>query len=262
MPSYSNIEIGDIAKLAKNIRLSSLKITSASSSSHIGSCFSIADVLAVILLKCKDSDAELVFSKGHAAAALYSGLAELGQLSDEDLSTFANNGSELIGHVNNKVNGVIFSTGSLGHGLPVAAGYALGNLNTQVYVILSDGELNEGTTWETLALAKHLGISNLRIIIDLNGIQSFGETKEVLDLYPLEEKFNSFGWISKPLDGHSHAELFDIFVANETKPFEIYIAKTVKGKGIQIMENQLAWHYKSWPQENLNDAIRELNSNA
>ena len=258
MQNYSNIEIADVVKLAKAIRVSSLKITSASSSSHIGSCFSVADVLAAILLKGKEYRSKLFFSKGHAAAALYAGLNDIGEISDQVLSTFANNGSELIGHVSNKVPGVIFSTGSLGHGLPVAAGYAQGDANSHVYVILSDGELNEGTTWETLALAKHLEIKNLRIVIDCNGIQSFGSTKEVLDLDPLAEKFESFGWKCREFDGHNYEELFDIFLKDETKPFEIYLAKTVKGKGIKVMENQLAWHYKSWPQETLDHAIQEL----
>jgi transketolase len=252
----------DIYNLALEIRISSLRLTSISSASHIGSCFSVADILAAILIKCEESRSQLFFSKGHAAAALYSGLSEMGKFDKKFLSTFGENGSELIGHVNHKVPGVVFSTGSLGHGLPVAAGYALGNPETFTYVILSDGELNEGTTWETLALSKHLQISNLKIIIDLNGIQSFGTTKQVLDLEPLGDKFKSFGWGVKEIDGHDHSELFGALFKEIFAPFEILLAKTVKGKGIKSMENKLLWHYKSWPQEALDEGVLELRNNA
>ncbi len=256
------ISNNDIYRLALEIRISSLKLTSISSASHIGSCFSVADLLAAILIKCQITGSPLFFSKGHAAAALYSGLSELGQFDKSFLDTFGENGSELIGHVNHKVPGVVFSTGSLGHGLPVAAGYALGNPDKIVYVILSDGELNEGTTWEALALSKHLEINNLKIIIDLNGIQSFGTTKQVLNLDPLTDKFKSFGWGAKEIDGHDYSELLNVFYEKSFAPFEILIAKTVKGKGIKSMENKLLWHYKSWPQEMLDEAILELRNHA
>jgi transketolase len=131
-------------------------MTAATKSSHIGSCFSVADLLSAIILKCESEGSVLFFSKGHAAAIYYAALSETGYFSENELESFGQNGSELIGHVNHKVPGVTFSTGSLGHGLPVSVGYAYGNPEKRVFVILSDGELNEGTTWESLALASHL----------------------------------------------------------------------------------------------------------
>ena len=156
------------SELAKYIRIHSIKMTSAARSSHIGSCLSVADLLAVCLLEGKNNSFKFVFSKGHAAAAYYAGLAGTNIISEDLLETFSRNGSDLIGHVNHHVKGIEFSSGSLGHGIPFGVGLALSDINTKVCVIVSDGELNEGTTWESLAVASHHKLSNLIIIIDLN----------------------------------------------------------------------------------------------
>jgi len=260
--TYSKVTKDQIKDLSLRIRIATLKMTAETKSSHIGSCFSVADILSATILKCKTDESILFFSKGHAAAIYYAALSETGQFDHEELKSFGKNGSELIGHVNHKVPGVIFSTGSLGHGLPVSVGYAFGNPEKRVFVILSDGELNEGTTWESLALAYHLKISNLTVIVDLNGIQSFGATSEVLNLHPLVDKFSSFNWTVSEIDGHNYDDLYNCFFRDQSKEFALVLAKTVKGKGIKLMENQLAWHYKSWPLEDVTEGVRELESNA
>lgn len=260
--TYSKITKEQIRELSLKIRIATLRMTSVSKSSHVGSCFSVADVLSAVILKCKSDGSVLFFSKGHAAAIYYAALSETGQFNESELESFGRNGSELIGHVNHEVPGVTFSTGSLGHGLPVSVGYAFGNPETRVFVILSDGELNEGTTWESLALASHLKVSNLTIVVDLNGIQSFGTTSEVLNLHPLVAKFKSFNWNVTEIDGHSYKDLYSHFYKNRAKDFDLVLARTIKGKGIKLMENKLSWHYKSWPAEEIEKGIRELRANA
>lgn len=250
------------SELAKYIRINSIKMTSAAKSSHIGSCLSVADLLAVCLLEGKKNSFKLVFSKGHAAAAYYAGLAGTNIISEDLLETFSKNGSDLIGHVNHHVKGIEFSSGSLGHGIPFGVGLAISDVKTKICVIVSDGELNEGTTWESLAIASHHKLGNLIIIIDLNNIQSFGSTKDVLNLDPLEDKLISFGCEVKIIDGHSVYDIKNALnEASQLKP-TIIIARTIKGKGISLMENKLEWHYKSLSDESIPAAIEELEKNA
>jgi transketolase len=250
------------SELAKYIRVNSLQMTSAAKTSHIGSCLSVADLLAVCLIKGKKNESQLVFSKGHAAAAYYAGLAGINIIPEVSLKSFSKNGSNLIGHVSHHVAGIDFSSGSLGHGLPFAVGLAISNKKNKVNVILSDGELNEGTTWESLALASHHKLSNLFVIIDLNKIQSFGSTIEVLNFEPLEDKFVSFGCNVRLIDGHSIEEIHDALELVSAQSPTVIIAQTIKGKGLTKMENKLEWHYKSLSLEEIPAAIEELNNNA
>lgn len=184
-------------------------MVSNANSSHIGSCLSVADLLSVVHLLVQKNNDELIFSKGHAAAAMYASLAYMKKIPEESLNTFGSNGTEFIGHVNHAIEGISFSTGSLGHGLPLGIGVAIASKSKHVYVVVSDGELNEGTTWESLAIASQLKLSNLTLIIDANGIQSFGATKEVLNLDPLIDKFLDFGWNCFDIDGNSILLLFE-----------------------------------------------------
>jgi transketolase len=248
--------------LAKLIRKLSIQITANAGTSHIGSCLSVAEILAVCLINCEKNGNVLILSKGHAAAALYSGLFGIDKISFDDLMSYCTDGSNLIGHVNHHVSGVRFSSGSLGHGLPVGVGMALSDRSKKVFVIMSDGELNEGTTWESLAIAKHQDLDNLVVIVDVNAIQSFGETKQVLDMEPLVDKFQAFGSFVSELNGHSTNDL--IKSISETHPASprVILARTVKGKGIREMENKLEWHYKSPLKENLNQYFLELEKNA
>jgi transketolase len=243
---------------AKYIRAKSLKMVSAANSSHIGSCLSVADVIAVVQSLIQNDKGVLIFSKGHAAAALYASLADLKVIPEDLLETFGSDGSELIGHVNHAVQGISFSTGSLGHGLPLGIGIAIASKQKHVYVVISDGELNEGTTWESLAIASQLQLSNLTLVIDANGIQSFGKTNEILNLEPLADKLSSFGWHCHDIDGHSIPFLFEALESSSNNKPKVVIARTIKGKGIKDMEGKLEWHYKSPKKEDLDKYINEV----
>jgi len=189
---------------------------------------------------------------------MYASLAGLKLIPEHLLNEFGTDGSELIGHVNHMVNGISFSTGSLGHGLPLGIGVAIPSRQKRVYVIISDGELNEGTTWESLAIASQLQLSNLTVIIDANGIQSFGKTNEILNLEPLVEKLSSFGWSCHDIDGHSIPLLFEALESNSVNKPRVVIARTIKGKGVKEMEGKLEWHYKSPKNEDLEKFISEV----
>jgi len=256
--SFLSEKIINAQMSARYIRVKSLKMISAANSSHIGSCLSVADLIAVVQFLVQKNKADLIFSKGHAAAAMYASLADLKVISEDSLDEFCADGSELIGHVNHMVEGISFSTGSLGHGLPLGVGIAIASKHKHVYVVISDGELNEGTTWESLAIARQLKLSNLTLIIDANGIQSFGKTNEILNLEPLVDKFLSFGWSCHDIDGHSIPLLFEALESNSNNKPKVVIARTIKGKGIKEMEGKLEWHYKSPKDEDLKNFINEV----
>jgi transketolase len=263
----------DTLALARRLRTHALRMTHRANASHIGSCLSMADILAVLygaVLRVNPSRPDwaardrLVVSKGHAAAILYAALAETGFLSIDELDTYSTNGSRLAGHVTRTVPGVEFSTGSLGHGLPVAAGMALealrANAPWRAFCILSDGELDEGSNWEAIQMAQHFRLSNLVAIVDYNKIQSFGSVAEVSNLDPLAEKFRAFNWGVHELDGHDHAALKAALIGPPTlagRPTAV-IAHTIKGKGVSFMEGQLAWHYKAADAAQLEAALAEL----
>tara|TARA_E500000178_G_scaffold356562_1_gene435498 strand:- start:6570 stop:7361 length:792 start_codon:yes stop_codon:yes gene_type:complete len=257
-------------ELAKNIRKHVLKMTSKGKSSHVGSALSIADILAVLYTNMNINPKDpidpkrdrFILSKGHAGAAVYAVLAELGFFSKEILDTHYQDGSILSGHVSHKgVPGVEFSTGSLGHGLSVASGFALAakrkSLNFKSYVLLSDGELDEGSNWEAILFAPHHNLDNLTCIVDYNKLQSLTSVEETLNLEPLKDKITSFGWNVIDIDGHNHDELQESIKKNTSKP-KFIIANTIKGKGISFMENKVVWHYKSANEEELEKGLNEL----
>jgi transketolase len=234
---------------------------------------SIADILAVLHGGVMRADAaqpdwaerdRLVVSKGHAAAIVYAALAEMGFLSLAELETYSANGSRLAGHVTRSVPGVEFSTGSLGHGLPVAAGMALAakraGASWRAFCLLSDGELDEGSNWEAVQFAQHFRLSGLVAIVDYNKIQSFGTVADVSDLHPLAAKFAAFNWGVCELDGHDHLALRSALAGPPPLPGRptVIIAHTVKGKGISFMENQLLWHYRNPDDAQLSEALAEL----
>ena len=260
-------------QLARMIRADALRMTAATKASHIGSCLSIADILAVLysnVLRVRPTEPQwtardrLVVSKGHAAAIVYAVLARMGFFSVEDLNLYTHDGSIFTGHVNHHVPGVEFSTGSLGHGLPVGTGMALAAQRTggdhRTVVLLSDGELDEGSNWEAILFAGHHKLRNLTAVVDANGIQSFGSVSEVLELEPLPDKFRSFGWLVREIDGHDHGALRTALaptLANETRPV-LVLARTVKGAGVSFMQNELRWHYRSANPQELVDALAEV----
>jgi transketolase len=248
--------------ISKEIRRTILKLTNIAKSSHIGSSLSIVDILLILykfFIKRKNT---FVLSKGHACLAYYCILQKFGHISNKILNSYGSNNSILLAHVSHKVPGVEFSTGSLGHGLPYATGRALAEkinkTNNKIYVLISDGELNEGTTWESLLFASFHKLDNLIIIIDYNKIQSLDYTKNVLKLEPLNEKFKSFNCNVKNIDGHNFNQIYkSLLVKNNNKP-TVVIANTIKGKGVKYMEDKIVWHYKSPNAEELDIATKEL----
>ena len=260
-------------ELARRIRVHAVRMVHHADASHIGTCLSIADLLAVLYHsvlrvdpqqpKWPDRD-RFVLSKGHAAAAIYSVLAERGFFPTTLLDHYCDDGTCLAGHASHHMPGVDFSTGSLGHGLSLGCGVALAAKRDgrpfRAFVQLSDGECDEGSTWEAVLFAPHHHLDNLIALVDYNKIQSFGTVKDVLDLEPLADKWRAFGWAVREIDGHDHAQ---IHAALHAVPFEanrpsVVIAHTVKGKGVSYMENMLAWHYKSPSAEQLAQALAEL----
>ena len=254
----------NLKKIIKNIRINILKKTFQAQSSHIGSCFSIVELLSVLYFKKLKRNDTFILSKGHAALALYCLLYERKMLSKSELDNYGKNNSNLMAHASHRVNGIEFSTGSLGHGLPYAVGKALGEKKNKsknnVYVLISDGELNEGTTWESFLFASFHKLNNLFIIIDYNKIQSLDFVKNVMKIEPLEKKLTSFNLNVKKINGHDVDQIdsaINQLKKQNNKP-NIIIANTVKGKGVGFMENTILWHYKSPSNEQLELALKEL----
>lgn len=268
----------DSKALAWLIRRHAVEMTHDSHGSHIGSVMSVADVVAVLYggganispenVHSDDRD-RVVLSKGHAGAAIYAALAENGFFDKSLLKTYYKDGSKLSGHVSHKgVNGVEVSTGSLGHGVCVAAGMALGakldGKNYRVYAIIGDGECDEGSVWEDALFAAHFKLDNFVIIVDHNKIQSLTFCDETLKLSPFADKWKSFGFNVEEIDGHNHEEIKAALKKAETikgKP-TVIIANTVKGKGVSFMENSVLWHYR-FPHDGweYDGAVKELNDN-
>jgi len=262
-----------LRELARNIRIDVLNMTSSGGSSHVGAAFSIADVLAVLYgevltVDPKNPDAaqrdRLILSKGHAGAAIYAVLAETGFFSKEWLKTHYKNGSRLSGHVSHKgVPGVEFSTGSLGHGLPVATGMALAALRRgsahHVYTILGDGECDEGANWEAALFAAHHRLRNLTVVIDYNKLQSLGLVEDTLGLEPFASKWRSFGWAVDEVDGHDIKALSEVLppLKQAAQP-RCIICHTIKGKGVSFMENSVLWHYRTARGIEYEAALKEL----
>jgi transketolase len=245
----------------------------AANASHIGSCLSMADILAVLytrILKLDpanpaDPDRDrFILSKGHATAILYAALAERGFFQPAELSTYCSDGSRLTGHISHGVPGVEVSTGSLGHGLPIAVGMALASKadrrTSRVFCMLSDGECDEGSNWEAILFAPHHRLDNLVVIVDFNKIQSFGRVSEVLPLEPFADKWRAFGWRTLEIDGHDLGQIERAFENAQSvvhKP-TVLIAHTIKGRGVSFMEDRLEWHYKSPSVEQLAQALAEV----
>jgi transketolase len=263
----------DLSELARKIRAHVVKMVAAANASHVGGCLSVADVLAALYGRAARVDPDrptdpnrdrVILSKGHAAAALYAVLAERGFFPTANLTTYCADGSPLTGHCSHRVPGVELSTGSLGHGLNVGCGLALAarhaGADWRTFVVLSDGELNEGSVWEAALFAGHHRLDRLVAIVDANGWQSFGTTHETLETEPVAEKFAAFGWAVREVDGHDMAALESALTdlpMESDRPSAI-IARTVKGKGVHFMENDLAWHYRSPSPEQLAAALAEL----
>jgi len=260
-------------EFSARIRAHALRMVSSAKASHIGSALSMADILSVLYTQILRVDPanphweerdRLVVSKGHATSILYAALAERGFFPVDWLTGYCKDNSKLLGHVSHHVPGVEVSTGSLGHGLPIACGMALAakhdGRSSRTFVILSDGELDEGSCWEAILFAGHHRLNNLTAIVDYNKIQSFGTVKDVLDLDPLAAKWEAFRWHTVEVDGHDFAQLQNALSRTSSEPDKptVVVAHTIKGKGVSFMEDRLEWHYRSPNQAQLAEALKEL----
>ena len=257
----------------KNIKKAILHMVHNSRSSHVGSCLSAAEILYTLYFKVlridpsnpqKHDRDKFILSKGHAGAALYATLAERGFFPKEYLATFSADGGILPGHVDmTAVPGLEASSGSLGHGLPLGVGMAIANRQMknpgQIYVLLGDGECNEGSIWEAAMLAAHLKLCNITAIVDVNRLQGLGRTSAVINQDNLAERWQVFGWETYEANGHNIEELEKACRMPQNGP-KALIAHTVKGNGISFMEDRLEWHYKSPDDRQYTLALREVNS--
>ena len=268
------MDIKELTKKAVEIRKGIIEAVYWAQSGHPGGSLSVADILTVLYFNEMNIDEKnpnwedrdrLVLSKGHCSPALYSCLANRGYFPIEDLKTFRKIDSYLQGHPDkNKVPGVDITTGSLGQGLSAANGMAIAakmdNKDYRVYCILGDGEIEEGQIWEAAMTSNKYKLDNLCVIVDNNNLQIDGTIEEVMSSYPIDEKFRSFGFEIIKIDGHDIEEIkkaFEVAKNIKGKPTCI-IAKTVKGKGISYMENQVGWHGKAPNEEQYKEAIAEL----
>ena len=270
------IDTADARVLAWLIRRHGLEMTHISRGSHIGAIYSVAEIMATLytgVLNVNPADPKmesrdrLILSKGHAGAAVYAALAERGFFDVEELSTHYGNGSRLSGHGSHKgVPGVELSTGSLGHGLAVAAGMALGakrdKADWRVYCILGDGECDEGSVWEAALQAHQYQLDNLIAVVDHNRMQSLDFCENTIALEPFTDKWAAFGWHVMQVDGHDTQALraaFEKAKANRgTGKPTVIIAETTKGKGVSFMGNNILWHYRTPQGEEYEAALKEL----
>jgi transketolase len=265
----------ELAKRSVKYRKNILKYIYNANAGHTGGSLSCIDILNVLYnhvlnvspenFKSPDRD-RYVQSKGHSVEALFVVLADKGFFPESDLETLCQYRSHYIGHPTKKVNGVEQNTGALGHGLPICVGTAIAakmdSKDFRVFTLLGDGELPEGSNWEAALAASHYKLDNLCAIIDNNKLQITGTNEEVMNSDPIDKKFESFGWAVKHVDGHDISALkktFDSMPFSKGKP-NLVIAHTIKGKGVSYMENQLKWHHGVPAEEQLADAMEELDN--
>jgi transketolase len=257
--------------LAQQIRKIILEQSKRAHVGHIGCALSVADIVAYLYgeaLRVNNPDDperdRFILSKGHSALALYAALFLKGWMERSTLDSFHSDGTLLGVHPEHALRGVDFSTGSLGHGLSIAAGAALAarlqGSARRIFVLLSDAECNEGSTWEAIMFAAHHRLSNLTAIIDLNGQQALGYTKDILDLSGMAERWRSFGWDAREVDGHNVAALREALEAQSLQPSapRVVIARTVFGKGVSFMQNQIKWHYLPMSDEEYAQALQDI----
>lgn len=267
------MELINLEVKAIELRKEILQLIYDAKTGHTGSDLSCIDILVALyyhIMNVDPNDPDMenrdqyIQSKGHAAEALWTVLADKGFLEKEELKTFSKFDSRLIGHPNNQVNGVEMNTGSLGHGLPISVGIALAgkidNKDFHTYTLMGDGELAEGSIWEGAMAASSYKLDNLTAIIDRNGLQISGKSEDVMSVEPLDEKWRAFGWDVSIVDGNDMASLIEVLSEpNEPGKPKLIIAKTIKGKGFSLAEDQAGWHHKVPTEDELNKAMDELN---
>lgn len=254
---------------SKNIRKNILKIANSSKGPHTGTALSCVDILTVLYfdtLHIPSFDDEnrdiFIMSKGHGAMALYATLYEKGYLPQNDFFSYYQNGGKLPAHLDRTTNDAIeVSSGSLGHGLPQALGFAyskkLKGLSSNVYVLMGDGETQEGSVWEAAMLAPKMNLDNLTVFIDRNNLQGYGRPSELVSFESLDEKFKSFNWDVHRVNGHDLTEIKNAINAKNNLP-KVIICDTVKGKGVSFMEDEMKWHYFIVTDEFMEQGIKEI----
>jgi transketolase len=267
--------INDISyyeNISRKTRRYILEIIYKTKSPHIGSSFSIVEILVALYFKflnhspndrCNSHRDRFLLSKGHACPAFFVVLAKRGFLDEMELEKFAVNGCSLAHHPDKDLNrGIEISSGSLGHGLSIGIGMALaGNFDDipyKTYVLLGDGELNEGSVWEAIMFAGHHKLHNLVALVDYNRMQALGHTKDIIELDPLGEKWKAFGWHAQEVDGHSYEQISHALSSLSLNKPNVIILNTIKGKGVSFMEDKLLWHYKVPDREEYELALEEL----
>ncbi|NOQ29645.1 MAG: transketolase [Helicobacteraceae bacterium] len=258
-----------LTKTAVNIRKNILKIANSSKGPHTGTALSCVDILCVLYFDIMNIESFddpnrdiFILSKGHGAMALYSTLYEKGYLPENDFLSYYQNAGALPAHLDKETNSAIeVSSGSLGHGLPQSLGFAYSkkvkNLDGKVYVLMGDGETQEGSIWEAAMLAPKMGLDNLVVFIDRNDLQGYGRPSELVSFEPIDKKFESFNWDVLRVDGHNMDEIKCAIQTPSDKP-KIIICDTTKGKGVSFMEDEMKWHYFIVTNELLEQGVKEL----
>jgi len=264
-------KLEEYKEIARQARIKTISMIHAAQTSHVGSCLSVIDILTVLYMGVvKNLDKNLnedrdrvIASKGWVAAAMYYFLAEKKIIPKEDLETYCKPGSKYIGLAEPYVRGIEAAGGAMGHGLSMGTGMAFGAKRAgwgwKTYVLMSDGEMDCGTTWECALIAAHHKLDNLTAIIDYNKWQAIGRTNEVLNLEPLKEKWEAFGWEVLEIDGHNYQQVETALKYQPINKPLIIIAHTIKGKGVSEMEDKIEWHYRNIPDDVYKRAIKELN---
>jgi len=262
-------------ELARRARISAVQMCSRSGASHIGSALSVIDILAVLYGDVADVDPHrtddpsrdiVLVSKGHSASGVYAVMAHAGYFPLAWLDDYYLDDSHLGGHVTaHGIPGVELSTGALGHALPFGVGRALADaidgIDRRVFVVMSDGECAEGSTWEAALMAAHRQLGNLTAIIDRNRLQILGGTEDVLGLEPFADKWRAFGWEVRDVDGHDHEALAEALRRRSGRPVAI-IAQTIKGKGVDFMEDRVEWHTLVPNADHVTTALEQLQADA
>lgn len=263
--------MSEIEKICHDIRVNIIERTylAGKNCAHIGGSLSAVEILAVLCHKVLQRPADLelrdrfVLSKGHASLALYCALESVGLLTKEEVDTFEQNGSHYTAHAKkNIMKGIEFSGGSLGLGISYAVGVAhalkMKSNPAKVYVLIGDGECNEGIVWEAMMYAKHHNLDNLTVVVDHNHLQADGPIESVMNTDSLFDKISAFGFSTKVVDGHSAENLINAFHSLDKETPNAIIAETVKGKGVSFMENKVNWHFASLPENRYKKAMTEL----
>ena len=253
--------------IANEARKKSLELIYKAQTSHIASNFSCTDLLTVLFDRIDLDKDKVILSKGWAAAALYYFLWKKGRITEEELNSYCSPGSKFIGLAEPVIPDIPAAGGSMGFGLPFGVGFALAkklnNEEGKIYVLMSDGEMQCGTTWESALIGSHHNLDNLVVVVDANDLQAMGRVEDILNIEPLKDKWNSFGWEVERIDGHNFEEIEKSLVnlpLDGKKPI-IIIAKTIKGKGVSFFEGENLYHYKGLSEEEYKMALKELESN-